>query len=1079
LIGDAGRTPLPSPDGSRNDPQGRDLQGCDPQGRDLQRCDLRGGGQGNSQGKKEAVPAGSEKWGKKTLKDVFRERRIEVKGRPARLLIGAVAIQLIVVAALLGTQAIPQHLVASGVPDGAGGLYLVPEASLVTMAVSIGAAYCLALAAALRIRSTAAGLVVVAATVYSLYPAPLSKLQEGGPVTGLHAADVWLRSAQLGVLALLGILALGTAIARRNAAAGREAANHKAPHDNGPHHMPATGGKTVPRQATAASPAGRRVWLVPALAASCGFAYFALEVGAWGAYARAGQAVAGTESLVDDLSLQTLLVPLVLTLVVFLYSTDLLDWGEIVTGRIVYLTARSRPRCFRVLTPLAALPIVANVLWRAPSMVPRELLVGAVIAGVIALLTRRTGRYAGWSDELRSRAVVMGAVAYFAYTTGLFLVTDQVSGAVGVPEWDLYWRVAVPLLAGGLAVGSYLIARGKPRGKSSGKVGGEVGGKPSAGGRSEWRTLLLFLVLMGMMMLALSLVEFPGTVGLPAIFPAHYSPVDGVQLVTALAALGWSGWAVIRRRPATRLDELFGLLVCLALVTGIAQMLSGISLLSALSPYPLVAFFLGLGAWGVISSGDQLNGDSDRYPRLARLMLFASYTIMTNGIVGFLGTLRTPGSGKPPLEYLTADYTTPAGLATMGSAIVIVAYFLRHLPAQESQQHGQQQQEPPHGQQQHGQQHQEPPHGQQQRLRPHGTARIPVRLRVTLAVVLVLGLAAVAGCSSPQASGPYKAARPGPECDKNGALWTVPRSEPVTTQCTSAGVRVTVSADNAGDVQFQPPADSFPRNYSVSVKVTFGSLTDGCASIYTRSSGDGHYTSYVCDSQGTGHGYQWGLERITPHKQWLLALGQLATSSGTYALTATADGSSQYLTINGAAASGSDSALSTTRYIALGISDAGSQPGSVTFSDFTFTSLPATGSAASGAGAPRLPITTPDRVAVWFTDYGKAEIALLESRLTAVGKTTTLSEQAVACGALATAVTTARADPQVPDTAARPWLSQALAEYGKAAANCQAGAESGNTAESNEAASQLRLAGTDITQFEAAIAQDGSPVSGA
>ncbi len=76
-------------------------------------------------------------------------------------------------------------------------------------------------------------------------------------------------------------------------------------------------------------------------------------------------------------------------------------------------------------------------------------------------------------------------------------------------------------------------------------------------------------------------------------------------------------------------------------------------------------------------------------------------------------------------------------------------------------------------------------------------------------------------------------------------------------------------------------------------------------------------------------------------------------------------------------------------------------------------------------------------------------------------------------------MTTARADPQVPDPAAQPWLGQALAEYGTAAANCEAGAKSDNTAESNEAASEIRLAEADITQFETAIARDKSPVPAA
>ena len=61
------------------------------------------------------------------------------------------------------------------------------------------------------------------------------------------------------------------------------------------------------------------------------------------------------------------------------------------------------------------------------------------------------------------------------------------------------------------------------------------------------------------------------------------------------------------------------------------------------------------------------------------------------------------------------------------------------------------------------------------------------------------------------------------------------------------------------------------------------------------------------------------------------------------------------------------------------------------------------------------------------------------------------------------------ADPQVPDPAARPWLAQALTEFSEAAANCQAGASSHNTALSNQAAAEVRLATADIEQLNTAI----------
>jgi hypothetical protein len=989
----------------------------------------------------QSAPAGAEKWGEAKIKHVFHERRVEIKGRSGRLLIGAVAVQLIAVVALLGTMEIPQPVVASGVPDGAGGMYLVPEADLVAMSVSVVAVYCLALAAALRIQSSL-GLLIVAATVYTLYQAPLAQIEVGGPLTGLRAEDVWLRGGQLGVLALLSVLALGIASARWTAAVRRHAGSGR---QAGP------AGAVVTDKAP-----GNRPWLASALAVACVVAYFMLELGAWGAYAQAGQIAAGTGFLIDDLGVQTLLVPLVLTVIVLLYSTDLLEWGQVVIARIVYLTGQRlpRPSLFQVLAPSAAIAVIAYVVWRAPAMVPSELLVGAIIAAVAVLLARRRDGYAGWSEKTTSRAVLAGAVAVFGYTTGLTSFASEASGPLGYNAVNLYWAVSVPLLAAGLAVAGCLVARG-----GAGKT--KPASQPDGTSRSDRRTLGLFLVLAGMILLAAGLVYFPKAIGLPVILSTQFSPTDSVQLAAALAALGWSGWRLARRRPAAgaRFDELFGLLVCLGLVIAIIRLLTWIS---ALSPYPFAAFFLILGGWAVIAAGERLNGDSDRYPHNARLMLFASFTIMTNAIVGYLGTLRTPVAGQPPMRSLTSDYSTPLGLAVMGPALVILAFWLRGLPGQESQ----------------------------RQSKPRGTVATPApgaapgqqvpsarstarsRLGVTLAAFLVL--AVVAGCSSPQTgtAGPYKASpAPGPECDTNGALWTIPKGEPVTTQCAKKGLEVTVSGDNAGDVQFAPPIDNFTQNYSVSVTVTFGSLTDGCVSIYTRSSGSGHYTSYICDSQAAGQGFQWGLERITPGKQWLLALGELASSSGTYTLAAAAENTSQRITIDAATASGTDSTLSGTKYIALGISNAASQPGSVTFSDFAFTPLPANPKAPA-AGTPALPETTADQVTVWYTDFGKAEIALLDSRLTALGHTTTLAQQVTACGNLKAAVTTVRTAPAVPDPAAQPWLSNALTEYGKAATDCQAGAESDNTTESDEAASEIRLAEADITQFETAIAHD-------
>ena len=69
-------------------------------------------------------------------------------------------------------------------------------------------------------------------------------------------------------------------------------------------------------------------------------------------------------------------------------------------------------------------------------------------------------------------------------------------------------------------------------------------------------------------------------------------------------------------------------------------------------------------------------------------------------------------------------------------------------------------------------------------------------------------------------------------------------------------------------------------------------------------------------------------------------------------------------------------------------------------------------------------------------------------------------------------MTTARADPPVPDPAEQPWLTGALTEFGKAAADCQAGASSHNTALSDRAAAEIHAATADLKQLTTELADD-------
>lgn len=130
---------------------------------------------------------------------------------------------------------------------------------------------------------------------------------------------------------------------------------------------------------------------------------------------------------------------------------------------------------------------------------------------------------------------------------------------------------------------------------------------------------------------------------------------------------------------------------------------------------------------------------------------------------------------------------------------------------------------------------------------------------------------------------------------------------------------------------------------------------------------------------------------------------------------------------------------------------------------------PASAGSATTASSAQSPVfrgTTTQRVGAWFVDGGHAELTRLITALDAVGHASTLAAQGAACTKLAAAVTSARADPQVPDAAARASFTSALAEYAASAVDCKAGASSHNVALMNKAADATRIGNGDILRFD-------------
>ena len=194
----------------------------------------------------------------------------------------------------------------------------------------------------------------------------------------------------------------------------------------------------------------------------------------------------------------------------------------------------------------------------------------------------------------------------------------------------------------------------------------------------------------------------------------------------------------------------------------------------------------------------------------------------------------------------------------------------------------------------------------------------------------------------------------------------------------------------------------------------------------------------------------------------------------------------QQITVDGSSAAFTSGALASTEFVSLGISDSGEQGGSVIFSNFTFTPLPAQPALSPGPVLTPLPPLPPsagsspappaasinEQVSAWFVNGGQAELDLLAARVHAVGLATTYAALGTACSALAAAVKTARADPPIPAPAAEVWLAKALNEFGTAAATCETGAASHSRTLVNDAATPMRAAGTDIKEVLEITAND-------
>lgn len=845
------------------------------------------------------------------LRDTYRLRRIHLRGlkKPAKWLLRVALAQIVLVAVLMALQRVRQPLVNSAVLGAAGSTLAVPLVVFIVMVISLAAGYWFGLAGALRVRASA-GIPIAALATWTLADEPVALLRLGGTSITPDDSYAGLRWAQLGVLAVFWVWLGAAAIARWRGRRERPA-GHREP-DNGQPWNPGI------------------FWT----ALACVLSYYALELVIWIRYARAGQTATGTGSLLQDLGVQAILLPTFLILVVLLGSTDLLEWGEIavaslvsgplVSGPLVSRARRERPLwLLAVLTPLAAVAMLANVIRLDGASVLAELAVVGGPAVLLAALARLAPGYGTWSADIRGQAVFTGAVVVFVFIDILRSATSALRGALGWSEQldpRFYWLVSTPLALAALTVGLFFLTDARI-------------------GKGEQRGRGLLLVVVGGLLIISALPNFLSSAHLPAVLPRHFSLPGGLQAVASVGTLGWLAGLTVRGRlkaAAPRLAIVLGLLAGLALVGWIYDLLQEITKLSAYSDYLLGALFFLTVCWAFATSGENLTGrkaNTVAYPRDGRILLFVSYSLIANALLLYLGAVRGTVNGPSPPDYLSADPVTPLGLVVLGSALVIVAFVTRMAGV---------------GAKDSGRVRGEPARAGAPRIRRRRAAQAIIAGVGTVAtgaalVALGTALPGLTQANAALLSATYGPVVPGPGCDTAGALWTVTPDEPITTTCAAGGLRVQIGAGpkSEGDVKFLPPNGFTTQNYRISVTIAFSRGFDGCAGIFTRASAAGRYLTDVCPDGSAG------IEKTAPHASCFL--GPLRSCfylnfvdpASVYTVTAVSAGPGQSVYVDGAkVATVTDAALPETEYVGLGVINNGAMAGSAVFSKFAFTPLP-------------------------------------------------------------------------------------------------------------------------------------------
>jgi hypothetical protein len=844
--------------------------------------------------------------------------------RPLQVVTVLVFIQLGLVAVLLATHGLPQPQVQAGITGNFSSAHL-PLAAMVVITLSLGLGWCFILTGAQQVhwglRLPVIALVTIALGFFPVFQLTSDSGLEGSP----YAQEADLAWVQLGILSLVWAWSTGVLLAERR----------------------------HPRYALRSAdkdpfPTGRF-----ALVSTLMLLYEAAVLADWLAYRQAGLQV-GAGIFTEALTGQLFAFPLLLAVVIFWSSTDLIDWGELGGRALIKLAQKvqgerlvgARPWPLLIVTGVAATGIIGDVLRVYGASALLGLYIATMLMPLVVLFAYLAKIDSGSLEHVPAATRVAGVVFMFAEFPLIYPLGYAIAGWWGVPVNTV--GPAIGVMLGllvdvvGVTIGLILLARGRLLRRPATSATG------------------LFLLMACLLVIVLNWHLVLTTLGLPDInLPLHL--LAGIRLLAALCVLGLVVWLSMQSRPPAAPRRLLAsallLLAGLQVVDWSFDLVEAQTAVGRLSAVAFAGVFLVAVLWDVLTSGEGItNGHSRAFPRNGRVLLYLGYTLIAGSVLLYAASIQIPVTGALSADIFSTDTDAALGLLILGLPLIglnlaqrLCAWMALQRPMRPMRvSSAETLVTSPLAR------------GIQAIILGCGSAVVVAVLALTALRVVPLAdgqqrpapstvtppgprsTTAPTPSNPPATQTPYRAQAPGPGCDPGGARWSmVPMGAPAI--CEPAGLTVSLDPGTSVVLQFVPPTQVIASSYQVSAQVNMSSLPSGCTGIITQASEQGFYEDDIC-TDGSWFAF------VNLGSAQVIGQGTTSAASSVFTLGVQVRDNTPTLFFNGAALPTPTSgtvALVSSDFLGISLNNLANTAGTITISDFVYQPLSKTSGRAS------------------------------------------------------------------------------------------------------------------------------------